>query len=103
MEIVGAFLVIPSKGEERIMIKDMNENGLSFYTVSGQKYSEGDMLQVYFHVTEKIKLPLSLKIAYAKRDSRGIKIGCETVGDSTPAMTAFKEFARFIHSLGNIY
>jgi len=103
MEIVGAYLIIPSKGEGKIKIKDMNENGLAFYCKPGDICSEGDNIQAYFHITGKIKLPLSLKIVYSGKDSQGTRIGCEVEESTSPALNAFKDFARFINSLSLIY
>jgi len=103
VEIVGAYLILPSKGEGKIKIKDINESGLAFYCKPGGTCTEGDSIQVYFHITEKIKLPLSLKIVYSEKDSHGIRIGCEVSEAVTPAVTAFKDFARFINSLSLIY
>ena len=103
MQILGVYLIIPVRGEERMKVKDINGEGLAFYAMAGLKYDPGDTIQAYFHITDKIKLSLTLKVVYTEDDSEGTRVGCEAQDLSTPAMTAFGDFSRFIRSLSQIY
>ena len=103
MEIVGAYLIIPSRGKGKVKIKDLAECGLAFYGSVENEYTKGEFIQTYFHITEKIKLPLTLKAVYSEKDAHGMRIGCKVSESASLPSEAFKDFARFINSLSKIY
>jgi|GEM_PF-1863368 len=105
-ELLGIWnvsLVIPSLGKRSIPVKDITENGLAFYSVPGSDFAEGDEINSYIHISEKIRFPLAFRVVHTFNDGQGDRIGCEITDRDSRSYRAYRAFVQFLHYLSEIH
>mgnify|MGYP006295847343 CR=1 FL=1 len=97
------YLLIPSEGSRKIAVKDVTASGLAFYAIPGRGYNTGDTLDVYFHISNTVRLPLHVRVVHSYDDPQGNRIGCEIIDMDTAFYRAYESFIIFLHALDDIY
>ncbi len=93
------YLTLPHLGNEKINLRDISEDGLSFYSDPIFKYKEGDTFKSFLHINQNLKLSISIKVRNIVPEEEGFRIGCKVQFQKKETGEAYRYFVLFLNSL----
>lgn len=107
LETFSLFVVIPGKGDALLSIKDISQNGLSFFlssggedlTLGGFQVEASEEFKISLYLNRSLFLPLSAKVKRVENTKQGICVGVEFLTVQGPAMEAYSAFFSMLELL----
>ena len=93
------YLTLPHLGNEKILLRDISEDGLAFYTDPIFKYNQGDVFDSFLHINQNIKLSIGIKVRNIVPEEEGFRIGCKVQFQKKETGEAYGYFVQFLNSL----
>jgi len=100
-EFIGAFILVPEKGLQRVSIYDISENGVAFdLDLAGGGLREGEEVAMRVYLNQFTYFPFVISIANVRtlHDEGVTRHGCGFVRD-TPNQDALQHFVKFIETV----
>lgn len=100
-EFIGAFILVPEKGLQRVSIYDISENGVAFdLDLAGGGMREGEEVAMRVYLNQFTYFPFVVSIANVRAlPEEGVtRHGCGFVRD-TPNQDALQHFVKFIETV----
>jgi hypothetical protein len=100
-EFIGAFILVPEKGLQRVTIYDISENGVAFdLDLDGGGLREGEEIAMRVYLNQFTYFPFVVSIANVRllAEEGVTRHGCGFVRD-TPNQDALQHFVKFIETV----
>lgn len=100
-EFIGAFILVPEKGLQRVAIYDISENGIAFdLDLTGGGLREGEEVAMRVYLNQFTYFPFVVSIANVRAlpEENVTRHGCGFVKD-TPNQDALQHFVKFIETV----
>ncbi len=105
LETFSLFVVVPKKGDHRLQVHDLSDQGVGFdIDTEGESISDfplkaGETFELNFYLNQSLYIPLMVKVARIEETGVVRRIGAEFVKKDSKGFQALNAFVKLLDSL----